>query len=444
MTSTPNDSRFAPSPQGAGGQPERGPAEAVPAPRAPGGEAGWRWFGWIAAIAGVVYWASVGVTNAKLAYEDGSILFQRHYQEISPVAWFGTWGGYSSLVPNLLGSLMCRLPTLWVPYAFPITAATLLVIGVTRLLDRRFDAVAPLATRVAIVVALAWIPFGDTQISSSLMYSQVPLLGWLVFALLRPAVGVRPVRDGVIVTLLTWSHPMSVALVPISLWRLREKAVRPVAIAHIVASAAFYLFGRDGDEPLFFGRIVEVPAWLATRTGFEPVFGAWTAAGLREAGFGWLAVATGVGILALLCIGVRCAWPRWAPQTRLLATGLTWMAIASAIGVVLLRGDMAFDPWGTRYTWIGCVALITILLLVMSTFSRLWWTFALVAAWVPWLGQFAARDWRYRPIPRTPEFSAFLEQLAAQEQERGTRRAVDIRLERPDQGVWFTIELKPK
>jgi len=69
--------------------------------------------------------------------EDGTVLFQRYYQEVSIAAVFGMWSGYVSVVPNLLACLECRLPALYVPYAFVITEGVVIVLAVTRLRNRR-------------------------------------------------------------------------------------------------------------------------------------------------------------------------------------------------------------------------------------------------------------------------------------------------------------------
>jgi hypothetical protein len=391
---------------------------------------------------GTLAWAWRGLHYAALPYEDGSILLQRYYQELSPSSWLDTYAGYVSVLPNVLGSLVCRLPVQSIPRAMALTAWLLMFLAVTRFLRRGFGAVAPVRVRAVACASLACLPIGDAMMSTMLMTAQFSLLLWLYLVVLypRPASGIGKWLDCVLVALLTWSHPLTVLALPLSLLRLREPRARAMAATHVLAAASYLIWGRQpGTEFLWSQLWTQALPLLLVRVGFDPFFGSTTKAWLWEAAQAWLAFIAGATILTLLVLGCRAAWPRWHRPTRGFLLAFAGLVLANAAATLLTRrGDFAADMWGHRYVFIACAGLVFAVVLA----ARTRWSIARIgiglAVWVAWLS--CADRYRYR-VPRVaPEFRAFVSQLVAEEQRLGDRRGVSARLQRPD----WPIEITPR
>ncbi|HEX6813039.1 MAG TPA: hypothetical protein VF384_15550 [Planctomycetota bacterium] len=402
----------------------------------------WRLAGYGLCAAGTLVWAWRGIHHAALPYEDGSCLFQRYYQELSPSSWLDTYAGYASVLPNVLGSLICRLPVPWIPCAMALTAWLLMFVAVTRFLRPGFGAVAPVRVRAVACASLACLPIGEGGMSTMVMTSQFSLLLWLYLVVLypRPGTGMKRWIECTLVALLTWSHPLSVLALPLSLLRLRDPRARAMAATQVLAAAGYLLSGREaGTELLWHQLATGALPFLLVRVGFDPLFGSATKAWLWEADHAWLTFVVGAGVLTLLVLACRAAWPRWHRQTRGFLLAFAWLALANSAAALLTRRvDFTGNMWGHRYVWIACVGLV--FAVVLAARSR--WSLARIgiglAVWVAWLS--CADRYRYR-VPRVaPEFRAFVSQLVTEEQRLGGRRAVSARLHRED----WPIEITPR
>jgi hypothetical protein len=417
------------------------PTDAAAVPGAAPGDRWWRGVASVLAALGVLWWTHTALAAAMLPYEDGTWLFARHFQEVRPSMWFDTWAGYVSVLPNVLASLLCLLPVPCVPHAFAATAVLLTWIALTCFLDPRFDSVAPVRLRASIVVAWAWLPLSDWIVATSLMYSLLPALLWLTLVLLRPAQPGRPsLCECAFVVIATWSQPLAFALMPISVSRLRERAARPIAVTHLVAAVAYWFLGRVGGEPLHWERLALFPAYTAARVGYETFATTASKAGLVEAGRAWVVLAVGGVVLLAVVVGASLAWRRWSATTRRFVLGLAWLFVTSIVAMLLLRDEGWEELWTHRYPLPARLALVAVGFLAAGGFMRRPWLLLAIVPIVVWI---ARCDYRFSTEDRTPEFAAFLQDVAEQERASGGRQSLDVRFERRDDPRW-SIQLRPR
>lgn len=73
--------------------------------------------------------AAPAVASPCLAAEDGTILLARYATEADWARCWQPYNGYSSLMPNLMACVFCRLPLHWIPHAMAASAAIVAVVA---------------------------------------------------------------------------------------------------------------------------------------------------------------------------------------------------------------------------------------------------------------------------------------------------------------------------
>lgn len=412
---------------------------------ASGEDAGcWGRDGWVrfAILLGFLFHGWSGVSHGSLPVEDGNLLFQRSYQQFAVADWSAEYAGYVAFLPNVLASLLCRLPTLWIPHAFALAAVLCNTAAACSLLHRGWEPVAPRRTRCLAALALAWLPLGNAWLSGLLNYSQWPMLLWLFVLLARPlpARGVAAFVEGVLIAALTWSHPLSMLLLPLSVWRLWRRDRTAAAAVHLVAALCYlWCFYPGGNELHLHQLLRQAGPYPFVRIVFESCCGTPAKLWLLDHDLKWLLFGLGFAMALPIAWSVRRAWPVWSPEARrfgLVAVGFAGATVAAAL---LTRAPTnADEALGQRYAWIARVCLV--LVVVFALEPRL--GFGRVLSGLVLLGLVVgvANRRLYRAECRSPEYTTFLQHLADEEHRLGDRRLVDAHLPRGD----WPIDITPK
>jgi hypothetical protein len=437
----------------------------------------------LAAVAAVSFLRDPGAfLRPILAFEDGRDILGFFYHRRGIETWLRTYAGYVVLVPNLLG---------WAALAAPIRAAPhLLAAGPLALSSLAFAWLARrpyrwlLASddaRFAACVLLALAPVANARFVGNTMYAV-----WSAFLLLVLWALAPPPRSGaaaaarlLAMSLLAWSHPLSVLLVPVWLLqalfpgRLAPGAAAPLArlfYAELAAAALLYqLFGVDHAalSALPPQELLHRTAALTlVRVVFGAVFGDAAAHALRAAGAGALIPAAALAVLAAAGLALARARARIGVREAFALALLGWVILgATALAVLGRQADyeLLLTHQEARFFWVQRILFLVLLVLGAGLLAEArraagapptpaaspgpaapsapalrMRAQALLAAWLVLLN--LANNAVYRVSPAEGEqVHAFVAAVAREEEARGGRAQVRARLER---GPW-SIALEP-
>ena len=181
---------------------------------------------WVAiflAVLGIVFLrAPEVVLKPSLQWDEGSKVFSHFYEqrELAQILRFKS--GYLPLIGNLIGYVAVRFPTRLIPYAF--VGSALLITGITYVLffARLFRKWFPSdLDRALMCLVFALAPISSSQIVTMSDYSLWNLLAILILlTVCRPSEknGWR-FAHGFVCNLLVWSHPLTIIIAPLVLWR---------------------------------------------------------------------------------------------------------------------------------------------------------------------------------------------------------------------------------
>lgn len=392
-----------------------------------------------AIVAGALVQARGSIRHGPLALEDGAILFARSFQAFSVADWWASYSGYVTLIPNVLASLVCRLPTPWIPHAFAVVAALLAAAPALALLHRGYEPLAGWAARCRMALALAWLPLGNCALAGTLQYSAVPLLGWLTLLVLRPGStrGLACVAEPLLVFALTWTHPLAILLVPFAVRGILRRERVPTHVAMLVGAATYLAFGHRGDLPHHPEALSRLPAVLAVRVGFESIAGTRAKLWLGQSGLDWVAAFVGGLALLLVVLGAARTWPQWSSVQRRFAGAASVLIPGFVAAALWVRAvPTAEEMWSQRYVLVPRYLFVGLgMLLAERRYGARAATLLAVSVGV-------ATTLGNRLVYRVAanEVPAFVARLAAEEQRLGGREAIRAELPRGD----WPIRISPR
>jgi len=184
------------------------------------------WFAWIAlflAVLGIVFLRAPEVFLVpSLLWDEGSKVFAHFYERREPAQILRFKSGYLPLIGNLIGYVAVRFPTRMIPYAF--AGSALLITSMTYCLffARAFRKWFPSdLNRALICLVFALAPLSSSQIVAMSDYSIWNLLATLILLIVwRPSEKAGwKFAHGLVCNLLVWSHPLTILIAPVVLWR---------------------------------------------------------------------------------------------------------------------------------------------------------------------------------------------------------------------------------
>ncbi len=354
-------------------------------------------------------------------------MFAFYTNNRGPAGVFRFYSGYISLVPNLVG----YVSTFFSPTATPgiMAAYSLGVAAAARSLFylRRFRFVVPHdRTRAWIVLLLASYPVGNFALDSSTTYSFWNLL-WISLLL-----GIAPLPRGrltrslqfLIQSLIIWSHPLCVVLIPIHGFHLfqsrRNSGSRSFHAGIILMVISYLFFGISWGQ----GAQVEVASAIRHATGYlssrvlsEGILGTRYSSLLQMNGFG--------GIVDAICIALAVLVCWWLIRNRQRLQRAQWYCLGCAVYLILALtlGSTLSRPltprpneiWEQRYFYVQQNLVLTILSLPIITLlgnTRVKKTIrvGLSLCLVVWIFQLhhKSRTWFYSPPDQGEEVASFL------------------------------------
>lgn len=184
------------------------------------------WLAWMAlflAVLGIVFLRAPDmVLMPALLWDEGSKVFAYFYEHREAARILRFKSGYLPLIGNLIGYVAVRFPTRLIPYAF--VASAVLITGVTYCLffARGFRRWFPSdLDRALICLVFALAPISSCQLVIVSDYSIWNFLAVLILLTVWPPSGKTGWRylHGLVCNLLIWSHPLTIIVAPVVLWR---------------------------------------------------------------------------------------------------------------------------------------------------------------------------------------------------------------------------------
>jgi hypothetical protein len=342
------------------------------------------WLAWIglffAALAIVFLRAPEMVLAPSLLFDEGSKVFAYFYEQRGLAEILRFKSGYLPLFGNLIGYIAVRLPTRAIPYA--LAGSAVLITGLTYSLffARFFRRWIPSdLDRALICLLFALAPISDCLLVTMSDYSLWNLLAALILLTVwRPTqrTGWR-LLHGFACNLLVWSHPLTIIIAPVVLWRAfkdRENlAFYRLLFFNVVVHQVFGVAGIVTTQGLwdhgtgvalavsFTSKFLHSCAWtlqIIAATAFRTAFGSPCFASVVRDGPALLIIWTGFLIAASLLIA--CKIPRTRPLLIFLAC---LIASVTFLSCFLRYEDVNNDPmhfisYSPRYIYLQSLCFL--------------------------------------------------------------------------------------
>ncbi len=311
------------------------------------------WFAWITlflAVLGIIFFrAPEMVLTPSLLWDEGRNVFAHFYEQREPAQILRFKSGYLPVIGNLIGYLAVRFPTRLIPYALVGSAVLITSMTYCLFFARAFRRWFPSDLgRWLMCLVFALAPISDAQLVTISDYSIWNLLGILILLIVcRPSEKKEwRFAHGFVCNLLVWSHPLTIIIAPIVLWRSfkdeENRAFYRLLLFNLVVHQIFGVAGIIATHGLWDHNTgIPIPVSFATKF-FDACV--WTvqvvgAAAFRTA-FGSLSLQFAVreqpallfvwmAFLVMACSAAARSVPRIRPLLAILAyliVGLSFLA----------------------------------------------------------------------------------------------------------------------
>jgi hypothetical protein len=316
-----------------------------------------QWFAWIglflAVLAIVVFRAPEAVLTPSLLWDEGSKVFAHFYENREPAQILRFKSGYLPLIGNLIGYAAVRLPTRIIPYAFVGSAVLITSVTYCLFFARAFRRWFPSdLDRALMCLVFALAPISSSQLVTMSDYSLWNLLAALILLTVWYPSEKRGWRylHGFVCNLLVWSHPLTIIIAPVVLWRaFKDKKNRTFYQLLLFNLVVHQIFGVSGiitthglwdhstgiPIPVSFPtKVIDACAWtvqIVGATAFRTAFGSpFVELVVRER------PALLIAWSAFLVIA-SCLTARNVPRTRSLLAFLAYLILSLTFLSCLLR-----------------------------------------------------------------------------------------------------------
>lgn|GEM_PF-3031279 len=399
--------------------------------------------------------------NPDLRAEDGKMVYAFFYTARRLGAVLRFKAGYMPLVPNILGYVAARLPPPAAPYFLalvPASFAAAVFVVFNAASFRRY--VRNDRLRLCCCAGLALAPLANFFLVCNTDYSiwnLLVLLLWLVLVRM-PHSKLLALLFSVLLTVLVWTHPISIVALPATLcWLWVDKRLFSRLLHALVAGAqvlhVFYGASPHSASVFFKGDSVSGQVWASLDKFFRLLLHA-----LSSALFPYLpddsaTLAQVCPIVLLLALAVCAALPKKALAERAFFVWLLYCIVVPLFVVVLVRPTGLSNPrylYSTRVFGAAGLGLVIARALAFCVarfprFRRLLWfvpELAVLAYFVS-LNRPGVNTAYAQPDPRNGKIiHDCLAELERLQRERGSRCGVRVQC-RKRYGDWpFTIDTR--
>lgn len=307
--------------------------------------------------------------NPDLRAEDGKMVYAFFFHARYWKAILRFKAGYMPLVPNVLGYVAARLPPPAAPYFLALVPASFAAAVFTVFNTASFRRYVPSdRLRLCCCLALALAPLANFFLVCNTDYSiwnLLVLLLWLVLVRM-PDSKLLALLFTVLLTVLVWTHPISIVALPATLcWLWVDR--RPFSrVLHAVVAVAQGLHVFYGATPhsasvFFKGHSVSEQVWVSLEKFFRLLVHA-----LSGALFPYLPADSGMlarscPIALLLALAICAALPKKTLAERAFFVWLLYCTVVPLFVVVLVRPTGLTNPrylYSTRVFGAVGIALV--------------------------------------------------------------------------------------
>jgi hypothetical protein len=384
--------------------------------------------------------------------EDGAAIWSHYYNVTTIIPPVRYYGGYISLISDIVGYVVSYFPTRWQPHMFPAIALSMSSASFALFASPPFRKVVENDNqRLVVAVGLAALPLGSGAKATFVAFSQ-----WPAGAALCLLVALAPrLNFGLVLlmTIIVWTNPISALLLPFfayEAWRRRSDLRDSIGWVVLLAAGLSYLWlGRtyDPTHPHIYKGIVAGTTLILERGIAETVLGTgvrmWM---LNHWHWAYLDV---VGLAALCLTAVALRDRLRDPAFLAFAVKLMIMGAVICYLSAVLRDEVGLEtPWGRRYAFTLSIAFAILALIAITDAVRagrpLFQQATLAALFV---AAMTALNYQnnglYKSLPESwPRFHAFLENVVAAEKSGVAQRLI---LEGQEREGWpILINVRPR
>lgn len=303
--------------------------------------------------------------------EDGRNLFAIFYNDHSFRNIFISYAGYVRVFPNLTAYLIHFFPVTWIPalYALASLGFTALAYALFfPLLDRIFR---HKGFALYAVLILAALPLASFKMVGTLMFQiwHCDIVLFLLAFLPMPRKPVPKIAYLVCVNVLIWSHPYTILILPVYLYRCVQGEHRWEHGLFAVSLAVYFFLGLQ-HHPLNWGSLAHYPSSLLGRVAAETVVGPLNRAWLQ---YMEMSLLLGFMIIAVVAGVIVTSWKTLKVEEKGFYT-VSACFILMTLGVALLGrqlGDYYHLINGSpRYTYLPRIAFCVMGLAVLFQVYR--------------------------------------------------------------------------
>ncbi len=368
----------------------------------------------------------------SMPLEDGRELYTYFSENHSLSSLYRFYAGYVSLLPNMAGYAVVRMPPAWAPYFLAIHAlfwcmAARMVFGL-----RRFRFLLPDdRVRILIGLYLCIYPIGNYAKTSVTMFQHFHML-WVLALLLiaplpksRPSIGVQAALQAIMV----WSHPLAILLSPLAAWNLLRRRTKSSWLCNgvfLVAAASYALYGvqfQSNHERSWSALLRGAGQYFTERVFVEGFLGNPLRMHLAsQEGHATAALLCVVLIMSFIALGFGARKRLGRRGVGIAALGIVGVFLFTLIVVYARNLDTMpkyYDMiWGQRYFYIQHIALMSLFLSLLyyaisgSSYPRSMAALASVFL-VGWAVYMNVRNWDLFVVSPEPgkQVAAFMQRV---------------------------------
>ncbi len=303
--------------------------------------------------------------------EDGRNLFAVFYNDHSFSNIFISYAGYVRVFPNLTAYLIHFFPVTWIPalYALASLGFTALTYALFfPLLDRIFR---HKGFALYAVLILAALPLASFKMVGTLMFQvwHCDIVLSLLAFLPMPRKPMPKMAYLVCVNVLIWSHPYTILILPVYLYRCVQGDHRWEHGLFAVSLAVYFFLGLQ-HHPLNWGSLAQYPSSLLGRVAVETAVGPLNRAWLQ---YMEMSLLLGLMLIAVVAGVIVTSWKTMKVEEKGFYTVSAYFILIT-LGVALL-GRQLNDYYhlingSPRYTYLPRIAFCVMGLAVLFQVYR--------------------------------------------------------------------------
>lgn len=298
--------------------------------------------------------------------EDGTEMLAYYWNHPYPVEIFRFYMGYISLIPNAVGFLSTFLFPLHVaPYVMVLFSLGIATTALSLFALRRFRPIMPDdKSRMLVCLMLALLPLGNFAMLTNLTYSMwhILLIAIVLMAAPPPKSTIAKLFQFIFIVLASWSHPLSILLIPIGvvLFFARPSLLDRIGnIGIVISTTAYAMFGvqaASSNATLSGETLIITYHSLMHRVIFESVFGNHARDILEHTTYPWLINVLALGISVLLVLAIWSYHKKHKSKINLVMVGFLTFVIFAITFLSIAGRSMELESivvrWGHRYFYL--------------------------------------------------------------------------------------------